>query len=127
MTPPGKQSSRVIDTLVSLASEGNMPPFSHSDANFAQDSALQPSSIDSGNISHAPQVIAAAPNDSIRATGFEDPTILSDISLHPEPDFDWLDLPLNGQLFSDKDFADMLWDDPCDQGHVHCGMNEHYF
>lgn len=129
MTPPGKEYSRAAEALASLAQEGTIPSAFDHGTSFTPESAVQhkAGANDPGNISHPLQIIPTDVDDLTQAMVLEDPSTLSDISFHPEPSFDWLDLPLNDQLLCDNFSDDLWWDIPCDAGHVYCGVNGNYF
>jgi hypothetical protein len=126
-TPPGKQSSRAVGTLVSLAQEGEPILVSEQVKSLAPGNGVDPEEIGSSDISPPAQVFPATIDDLNTAVEPEEKSNLSDVSLWPESYFDWLDLPLNDQLLFDGAFADLLWNDTCDEGHEYCGLTDHTF
>jgi hypothetical protein len=126
MTPPGKESNRALDILVSLQGWGTSS-VSDRGKDLAPGSGVEPENIGSGDISRHIQAIPAVKTDSSMAVEPGELSTMLDISLHPESNFDWLDLPLNDQLLFDGAFTDASWNNPCDQDHEYCGITENYF
>ncbi|KAJ6019542.1 fungal-specific transcription factor domain-containing protein [Penicillium canescens] len=127
MTPPGKESSRAVEVLTSLAQESGISTASDPAENLAPRSVVEPQENGSGGISHQIQAVSSVISDSNTAVELEEPSTVPDDSPHPESYFDWLDLPLSDQLLFDGAFSDVLCNDPCDQGHEYCGITNSTF